>query len=357
MSAEMTSRERMRLVYAHEEPDRLPMHDSPWGPTVERWHREGLPAGVSPAAFFGWENQAGIAHDNSPRYPVQTLEQTEEYTIHTTAWGVTMKDWRSHGGVPEFLDFTIKDRDSWAEAKARMTPSEDRVNWAALEQAWARWEANGAWITAGAWFGYDVFASWIAGYERVLMALALDPDWVRDMIEAALELNIAMLSMIWDRGYKFQCVRWPDDLGYRNGLLFSKDTYRQVVKPAQKRMVDWCHDRGVKTMLHSCGNVMELVPEFVEIGIDALNPLEQKAGMDVYALKRQFGDRLVLEGGIDVRNMTDGARIEEEIGAKLEVLKPGGGYIFHSDHSVPENVSFADYCRVMELARYYGRYR
>jgi len=356
VACELTTRERYQRVYNHENPDRLPMHDSPWAPTAERWHREGLPKGVSPGEFFGWDPLAGIANDNSPRYPVQTLEDTEEYTIHTTAWGATLKSWKSHGGVPEFLDFTIKDRESWADAKARMTPSEDRINWKSLEEQYPAWQASGAWIVGSAWFGYDVFASWHVGYERILIALLDDPEWCRDMFETALDLNLAMLGMAWDRGFRFDAVRWPDDMGYRNGLLFSIDTYRTVVKPAQKRMIDWCHDRGVKAMLHSCGNIMDLIPDLVEIGLDALNPLEQKAGMDVFELKGKWGDKLVLEGGIDARVMTDGEAIEEEIRTKLAVLKENGGYIFHSDHSVPENVSFADYCRIMELARYYGKY-
>ena len=356
MSTAMTNRERFARVYNHQEPDRLPMHDSPWGTTVQRWHTEGLPEDVSPHQFFGWDSTAAIVNDNSPRFPVETLEETEDYRIHTTAWGATMKNWRHRGGVPEFLDFRIKDRDAWAQAKARMTPSEDRIDWKALEQNYPTWQARDIWITANAWFGYDVFASWHVGYERFLIALADDPDWCRDMIDTALDLNIAMLSMAWDRGYRFHAVRWPDDMGYRNGLLFSLDTYRKVIKPAQKRFIEWAHDRGVKAMLHSCGNIMDLVPDLVEIGLDALNPLEQKAGMDCFELKRKWGDKLVLEGGIDVRLMTDGQAIEDEIRTKLDVLKQSGGYIFHSDHSVPENVSFADYCRIMELARYYGKY-
>ena len=78
--------------------------------------------------------------------------------------------------------------------------------------------------------------------------------------------------------------------------------------------------------------------------------------MDIFALKCAWGEKLVFEGGIDVRNMSDGAAIEEEIRTKLPVLKENGGYIFHSDHSVPETVSFADYCRITELVRYYGSY-
>jgi uroporphyrinogen decarboxylase len=321
----MTTRERMTLVMSHREPDRVPMHDGPWGSTVARWHREGLPEGVSPARFFGWDHFAGFGNDNSPRYPVERIEETEQWVITTTAWGATMKNWKDHGGVPEFLDFKIKDRDSWAEAKARMQPSEDRVDWKLLQESYPRWEAEGAWIVGHGWFGYDVFASWNVGTERMLMALLDDPEWCRDMIDTALDLNLALLSMAWDRGYRIHEVRWADDMGYRNGLFFSIDTYRSVVKPAQKRLIDWCHDRGVYAHLHSCGNIMALIPGLVEIGLDALNPLEQKAGMDVFELKRKWGDRLTLEGGIDVRNMTDGKKIEEEIRAKFQALKPGDG--------------------------------
>lgn len=351
----MTTHERLTCVYNHQNPDRVPMYDGPWLSTLERWQREGLPPNVSPRDFFGWDTIVGFQADNSPRFPVETLEETEEYRIHTTTWGVTMRNWRHHGSVPEFLDFKIN-KETWPEIKERMTPDPDRINWQVLQDHHASWRASGAWIQAGAWFGYDVMASWVVGYETTLIALAADPEFCIDFINTCLDLDLALLGMAWDRGYTFDAVRWPDDMGYRNGLLFSKDMYRRIIKPAQKRMIDWCHDRGVKTHLHSCGNVMELVPEFVEIGLDALNPLEQKAGMDALQLKREFGDKLVLEGGIDVRNMTDGAKIEQEIREKLPILMENGGYIFHSDHSVPEDVSFADYCRIMELARYYGTY-
>jgi uroporphyrinogen decarboxylase len=80
--------------------------------------------------------------------------------------------------------------------------------------------------------------------------------------------------------------------------------------------------------------------------------------MDLIQMKKEFGDRLCLVGGIDARAMADPnpARIEHEISAKVPVAKKGGGYIFHSDHSIPDNVSFEQYKRVVELAREYGSY-
>ncbi len=354
--AGMTSAERFRRIFDHQQPDRVPIFDDPWNSTWQRWREEGYPEGADPADYFGWDRVAGIGIDNSPRYPVQVIEETDEYRIATTAWGTTLKTWKSKGGVPEFEAFTITDPDSWRQAKQRMTPDPGRIDWDRLEKNYETWKRQGAWIQVGGWFGYDVFASWIVGYERVLMAMIEDPEWCRDMFQTAMELDLAMMQMLLDRGYEFDCLHWPDDLGYRNGLLFSLDTYRQVSKPVHKQAIDWCHARGIKAHMHSCGNVMALADDLVEIGLDALNPLEIKAGMDPLALKARHGGKLVLQGGIDVRNWNDPAKAEAELREKLPVLMQAGGYIFHSDHSIPETISLKEYQHVLGLAKEMGAY-
>jgi uroporphyrinogen decarboxylase len=114
---------------------------------------------------------------------------------------------------------------------------------------------------------------------------------------------------------------------------------------------------GLRTFLHSDGNVAPLIPHFLAAGFAGLHPLEAKAGLDVRSLKRQYGDRLVLVGNIDVRRLS-GTReeIEQEIVPKLTVAKKGGGYIYHSDHSVPNSVSFENYAYAIDLVRRYGSY-
>jgi uroporphyrinogen decarboxylase len=270
---------------------------------------------------------------------------------------VTQKNWKHHGGVPEFEDFRIRDRDSWAEARRRMTPSEDRVDWTKLERDYPAARQRGDLIVAAGWFGFDVTHSWICGTERILMALVEDPDWCGDMFMHELDTQLALFDLIRQRGYEFDLLYWPDDLGYRNGPLFSPAMYRDILQPVHAKACDWAHTNDMKVLLHSCGNVMDLVPDLLDAGIDCLNPLEQKAGMDAIGLKRDYAGRLALMGGIDVREWAKGGEaLEHETLSKLEALMPGGGYIFHSDHSVPENVSFADYCRVVELAKAHGRY-
>ena len=354
--AELTSRERFARMYAHRDADRVPVIDGPWGATLERWAREGMPEGASYVDFFGLDKVAHIGVDNSPRYPYEVVEETEDYIIAKTAWGATMKNWKHAASTPDFLDFTIKDRATWADAKARMTPDPDRVGWADLAREYPVWKKEGYWINAGLWFGFDVAHSWAIGTERVLMAMVEDPEWCVDIFTHYLDVNLALLDMVWEKGYHFDGIFWPDDMGYKYHTFFSLDTYRELVKPVQQRAIDWAHAKGAKAELHSCGNVMSFVPEFVAMGLDGLNPLEVKAGMDPAALKAEFGDKLVLHGGINALLYEDQEALEAEMRRIVPILKQNGGYIFSSDHSVPSSVSLEQFRRLVELAKELGSY-
>lgn len=352
----MTTYERVKRMYAHQEADRVPITDSPWGATIERWQREGMPEDVSFVDFFGLDHFAHIGVDNSPRYLVQTLEETDEYAITTTAWGATLKNWKHIASTPEFLDFTIKTPDDWQQAKARMTPSADRIPWDYLKANYKTWRERGDWISAGLWFGFDVTHSWAVGTERVLMALIENPEWCLDMFNHFLDVDIALLDRVWEAGYTFDEVNWPDDMGYKYNQFFSLRIYRELLKPVHKRAIEWAHARGVKTRLHSCGNINPFVPELVEIGLDGLNPLEVKAGMDPLQVKRDWGDRLLLHGGINAVLWDDLEQIEAEMRRVIPAVKENGGYIFSSDHSVPSSVSLENFRAIVNLAKELGSY-
>ena len=352
----MTSRERFQCMYEHRQADRVPITDIPWAATIERWRGEGMPADMAWEDYFGVDRIATIHADNSPRYPVRVLEETDQYRVWTTKWGATLRDWTHAGGTPEFLDFTITDPAAWKRARKRMTPDRDRIDWRRMETEYARWVNDGYWIVAGFWFGFDVTHSWTVGTERLLMALVDEPAWCVDMFNTFLDLDIALFEMVWEAGYRFDCIQWPDDLGYKHNQFISLGMYRELLKPVHKRACDWARSKGVYTHLHSCGDVNPLVPEFIEIGIDALNPLEVKAGMDPTPLKRQYGKDLVLHGGVNAVLWDDPAAIEAEMRRVVPALKADGGYIFSSDHSVPTSVSLADFRRTVELAKALGAY-
>ena len=356
MCNSMTPRERFARMFAHEQADRVPIIDEPWPSTIERWNREGLPAGVDFREFFDLDFVAHFEVDNSPRYPVEILEETDRYTIHRTSWGATLKDWRHAGGVPEFLDFTVTDAQKWYAAKARMQPTKDRIPWNYLRDNYSAWKSRGYWIEAGLWFGFDVSHSWIVGTERLLMAMLEEPEWLIDMFNHQLDLSLALLQQVWDEGFHFDAVKWPDDMGFKHNQFFSLRTYRLVLKPIHERAISWAHQHGIKAHLHSCGDINPMVPELVQMGLDALNPLEVKAGMDPLYLKQKFGDALVLHGGLNAVLWDDREAVEAEMHRLVPRMKENSGYIFSSDHSVPDTVSFANFCAIIHLAKELGTY-
>jgi len=353
---EMTSHERFQRMYEHREADRVPIIDIPWGATIERWRREGMPENVSFVDYFGLDHVASINVDNSPRYPARTVEETDEYVISTTKWGATLRNWKHAASTPEFLDFTITDPDSWAEARKRMQPTRDRVNWDHLRTNYPKWRERGDWVVAGLWFGFDVTHSWTVGTERILMALITDPDWCADMFNHFLDVNLALLDMVLEEGYAIDCVSWPDDMGYKGHQFFSLQMYRDLLKPVHRRAIEWAHERGIYAHLHSCGDIRPFVPELVGMGLDGLNPLEVKAGMNPLKLKAEWGDHLVLHGGINAVLWPEPDKIGAEIRRVLPEVKRGGGYIFSSDHSVPSSISLEDFRRIVELAKKVGSY-
>lgn len=353
---EMTAKERIQRIYEHKEADRAPITDYPWSTAIERWHREGMPEGTNYIDYFGLDRIETISVDNSPRYPEQEIEKTEEYVIKKTSWGATLKNWRHAEGVPEFLDFTIKDADSWAAAKALMEPSRDRIDWKKLDEDYKKWREKGVWISGLAWFGFDITHAWIVGTERVLMAMAMEPEWIVDLFNHSLDVNLALLQMVWDAGYEFDELFWYDDMGYKQRAFFSVGMYRELLKPVHKRAIDWAHAKGIKTRLHSCGDIRTLIPDLIDIGLDMLNPIEVKAGMDPIALKQEYGDKLGFHGGLNAVLYNHPEEMWEEMKRVIPVMKKDGGYIVGSDHSVPDSVSLEVFQEFVDLAKKLAEY-
>jgi uroporphyrinogen decarboxylase len=353
----MTSHERFRRMFAHQDADRIPIIDSPWDATIQRWQSEGMPKEVSYVEYFDLDHFASRQFtDNSPRYPAEVISETEDEIVYTSGWGVKMKQWKHAASTPEFLDFTIVDADSWRKAKERIQPSRDRVYWDMLKKNYPIWHEQNAWISPVVWFGFDITHSWAVGTERVLLALAEDPDWIVDMWRTELDTELALLDMVWDEGYRFDSIMWYDDMGYKQNQFFSKKMYRNLLKPFHQKAIDWAHAKGIKAHLHSCGDIRPLVPDLVEMGLDGLNPLEVKAGMDPVLLKQQYGQQLTFHGGINAVLWDQPDVIRAEMERVIPQMKENGGYIFSSDHSVPSSVSLEDFRRIVGWARELGSY-
>jgi uroporphyrinogen decarboxylase len=352
----MTSRERISRMYRHCEADRIPIVDSPWAGTLERWKREGMPGGCDWRDYFGVDKAASIGVDVSPRYQRQILEDTPEYYIEKTSWGATVRQWKHQDSTPEFLHFEITTKEKWEAAKALMLPEHSRINWKHLEENYPKWQAEGQWVEAYLWFGFDVTHSWTVGTETMLVAMLEEPEWATDMFSTYLDCCIAMFDQVWDAGYRFDGVTWPDDMGYKGTTFFSPAMYRALLKPFHKRCVDWAHRKGIPARLHSCGYIEPLLDDLMDVGIDALNPLEVKAGMKALEIKHKYGDRLVLHGGINAVLWDQKDQILSEIDHCVPKLMQNGGYIFASDHSIPNSVSLENFEAIVSHVKKIGSY-
>ena len=197
----------------------------------------------------------------------------------------------------------------------------------------------------------------IIGPENALVKMAETPDAIARFVERIGDfmVGIAREQILQADGKLAGLYVWGD-VAYRNGMLFSPSYWREVFKPQLKKICDEIHRHGLKVIYHGCGNASVLYEDMIEAGIDGYNPLEAKAGLDVVELKRKYAGRLALNGNIDVTVLASGNReaIRREVLYKLNAAK-GGGFIFQSDHSVPDNVAPKDYAYAIDLLREYGR--
>jgi uroporphyrinogen decarboxylase len=353
--AKLTTRERLKRMYEHRDADRVPIMDSPWKETIERWMREGMPT-EDYVAHFDLDRTAYISTDNSPRLPETVVSEDDDHIIRTTGWGATTRTYKKLTTTPEHLGFSVSTPDDWAKIKGRMAPSDDRIPWEWLKRNYKTWREEDRWITGGLWFGFDITHSYMVGTETVLMAMLEEPEWVMDMFNHELDVSLALLERVWDAGYTFDVVHWYDDMGYKQSQFFSMRVYRELLKPAHQRAIDWAHAHGCVARLHSCGDVMPFVPELVSMGLDGLNPLEVKAGMQPIELKKAFGDRLLFHGGINAVNWDKPEVITAEIERVVPSMKENGGYIFASDHSIPPHVSYQDFKNIIDTVKRVGSY-
>ena len=350
----LTPRERVRRALLRQAPDRVPIHDHPWASTVTRWQAEGLPTGVVLADYFGFEI-GSLAADCTPRLPVQVVSEDEEHVVIRDQYGSLTRDYRDGGTTPEMIEPSVRTRDDWERLKPRLQPDDSRVDWDSVRTQYVRERAAGRFVVFTNGVGFNRLMRYMRT-DDILLAIAAEPEWICDMYDTIARLVMAMCDRMLAAGIAFDGAWLSCDLGYRNALFFSPRHYRAQHHPMMCRLGAFFAERGLPWILHSCGRVYELLPELIESGVTCLQPLEVKAGMDVVALKRQYGDRVAFMGGIDVRAMTadDPRVLEEEVATKVSAAKVGGGYLYHSDHSIPKNVSLAQFQRVLDLVRRYG---
>ena len=352
----MTSYERFKRTFEHKETDRVVMWDFPWPGTMRRWYKEGIPEGMSFEEYFDFDVVSRIVVDNSPQYPERVIREDDEEIVRLTNWGGTEHMLKYHDATPEYLDFTIRDMDTWLKAKERIQPTRNRVPWGALKKNYRKWREEGHWILGDTWYSFNQLTSFVMGMEPFLIAMIEEPELCIDMLNHTLDVNLTLLDMAWDAGYTFDMLNVRDDMGFNNAQFFSLALFRKIIRPVHQKAVDWAHKKGIRVRLHSCGYIMPLLPDILDIGFEALHGLEVKAGMNAVEVKRNYGDRLVLHGGLPATQWLDIEGATALIKQRMPILMESGGYIFATDHSIPHSVPLKNMEEIVRLAKEIGRY-
>ena len=198
---------------------------------------------------------------------------------------------------------------------------------------------------------------WLMGFEGFVNALADDPDLVARLFAKIGEIQMRVFEKVIEIP-SVGAIWHPDDMAYTEGLIVSPKLLREHVFPWYREMGKDCRSRGMPYMLHTDGDVSEVMDDIVGCGFNALHPFEPKA-MDIVAAKQAYGDRLCVIGNIDLGyTLTLGTpeEVDAEVRERIRTLAPGGGYCVSSSNSVTEYVPFANYMAMREATLKYGRY-
>jgi uroporphyrinogen decarboxylase len=353
----VTSRERISKLLNHETPDRIGIYDHYWWEAIERWRREGLPESVEPPDYFEMDI-AEIGFDSSFQFPEKVIFEDQGFKVVQTSWGYTERTFKDHQTTPQFLEFACKTRQEWfGKYRDLMMPSESRLGdiREKLSQL-ERFRERGKYVCLSQLESFE--AAWrMIGMDNLLMSMAADPEWINDVFMTYTDMLIGTAEMFFEKIGKPNGFWAWGDIGYRNAMLFSPKMYRELLMPAHAKLFGFAHRNGLKVIYHGCGNQTESLPLLIESGIDCIQPLEVKAGNDLPAFKKEYGDKISFMGGIDVRKLGGTwEECEEELKTKISVAKTGGGYIYHSDHSVIPQVSWERYRKIIDLAADLGKY-
>jgi len=346
----MTGKERILRILNRQPVDRIGIYEHFWTDTSDDYIRKGkVKEGESFDDHFGFDMSLFWALNLviDPEFDVEIMEETENTITMKDGNGAVLKRHKHHNTTPEHVNFTIKTRDDWDRVKHNLTPDPKRINFDEYRKAKENAKEAGRFFALSGVLPFECIHP-VCGHEEMLAAMILDPEWVLDMANTYTNLIIDLHKILFEREGVPDGIFYYEDMGYKERPFMSPEFYKKFIYPAHKTAFVYAHSLGLKVIVHSCGFIEPLLPHMIDAGMDCLQVIEVKAGMDLLRIHRNYGDKIVLMGGIDVRALysNDRSLIDEELETKIPVVMQGYGYIAHSDHSIPKTVDY-------ETLRYY----
>jgi len=353
----MNARERYWAVTHFQKPDRPFL--SGWGiwpETAERWRSEGWD-GTPLEKLFPRDTVLGVSVSAGPWPPFEKkiLEDTPETILYVDHEGIVKREFKGDKGwssMPQFVKFPVETEEDFDHlVRTKLGPNLDKrfpKDWKRKVREWRKRDVPLMYF-ADRWGGFFGPLRNLLGVKRLCRAFYQDRDFVEKMMDQRVEVLLAILGRILD-DVDLDAFAFWEDMAYKNGPLLAPDMFKEFMIPRYKIVCDFLKSRGVDLIcVDSDGDIRALIPLWLKAGLNGVWPLEVQAHMDVVELRKRYGRSLVMFGGIDKRALAKG---KEEIEAEVERVWPvveTGGYVPHTDHSIPPDVSWENFC-------YYRRY-
>jgi len=352
----MTHRERLLRCLKGEAVDRVPDFEfGAWDQTIERWHNEGLPAdyrGTDAAIdyYFHTDNteygpMPHVRVGLLPGFEYKILEEKETHLIVQDGDGATAEIMKPEYGasIPKYLRFAIETRKDWEKIRdERLNPDDPRRIPPNIDELCKlTFDADyPIFLSCGSLYGW--LRNWM-GVENLSVAFYDDPEWVEEMMEHLTILMIKVYEKIAGK-CRVDMGLWWEDMCYRQGPLISPAMFKKLMVPRYKRVTDLLRrECGCEFHMLDCdGNINQLVGLWLEGGINVMFPLEA-AHTDAYKISDEFGKRVALRGYFDKKALIAGREAIDKEFERIIPLFRRGGFIPHTDHRVPPDVSWEDY--------------
>lgn len=342
--AELTSTERVMLALNRQQPDRVPHFE--W--LVDKKVRDALCPGCKNHHEFAVQ----MGHDAilvGPHFGKKQLGPD----YFKSEWGFTFMYGREEHGVelePECPIKSMEDFKNFTPPDLDAPGRYDEIEWAVKNFKGDK--AIGVHLN-------DVFSlpRYLMGMTSLLMAVALEPELVKALVDMSVEYNLEMANRISKMGADF--VHTGDDIAYNKGTFMSPKHFEELFYPGFCRVMGGYKDLGFMVIKHTDGNLWGIIDLLVDAGIDCLDPIDPSAGMDLGEVKQKYGQRIALKGNVDCAHLMSFGQPAEVAEATKKALRqgmPGGGYILSSSNSIHASVRPKNYKALLDTLKEYGHY-
>lgn len=352
-----------------------------WDETVERWKQEGWD-GTPLDDYFELDRLVRVDpwYGPVPEFKQEVIAEDAETVTYINHEGIVMREFKQHHdmSMPQFVKFPVETEAEFEKfaaerlalhADQRLSPewkamvASGRVQAAvgkgdlrADEQAAARhaspaeeWPRK-CW--ADRWGGFFGALRNMLGVQNLCMAFYDEPRLIERMMEERAERLIEITAEVL-KHTRFEVFWFWEDMAYNGGPLVGPALFRKFAFRHYRRVCDWLRRQGILHIgLDSDGDIRSLIPLWLDAGIDHLWPFEVQSGMDVVAIRNQYGRRLAILGGIDKRVLSRGGDAMRKEVDRVMPLVEQGGYLPELDHSVPPDVSWKNFCEYITYLKF-----